>query len=409
MQRNKDIPSLKRLRAFDMVGGTGSAMTASNRLRISQPAVSYSLDGLEAELGVQLLERGTSGCFLTPLGEVFRRRTRRLFEQLSAAVGDATGSTPTETALWKIRETQIRALISIWRAGGFRAAAHDLGIAEPSLQRPARDLERLLRISLYRRTASGFEVTATGAELARRLSLAMGEVQSGILEIDAIGASARTHLRIGVLALSARTMLAEVSGVLLAHRPRQKIEVIEGSWEQHARDLRQGSIDVIFGALRAPSPFDDLNEEALYEDPYALVCRAGHPLLMKAEVTPADLESFEFVMPTQGLPRRVVLDALMAQWKIAPRAPIETSCLSTIVALLRTGDRISLLSRWNIDLDGWSGLRCLDKVAVPHHPRLVGLTTRAGWLPTPFQQEFLGLMRAAVKSGTASRANKQIG
>jgi DNA-binding transcriptional LysR family regulator len=403
LQRIQDIPSLKRLRAFDMVGATGSAMMASTRLRISQPAVSYSLDGLEAELGVQLLERGSSGCFLTPQGEVFRRRTSRLFEQLSMAIAEATGSMPAEAALWKIRETQIRALIAIWRAGGFRAAAHDLGIAEPSLQRPARDLERLLRISLYRRTANGFEATGAGAELARRLSLAMGEVWSGIQEIDAIGASARTHLRIGVLALSARTMLAEVSGALLAHQPRQKVEVIEGSWDQHAAALRQGNIDVIFGALRLPSAFDDLNEEALYEDPYALVCRAGHPLLAKEHITPADLETFEFVLPTQGLPRRLVLDALLARWKISPRAPVETSCLSTIVALLRTADRISLLSRWHVELDGWSGLRCLDRVGVPHNARLVGLTTRAGWLPTPFQQEFLGLMRAAAINGSAKR------
>ena len=405
MQRNQDIPSLKRLRAFDMVAGTGSAMTASHRLRISQPAVSYSLDGLEAELGVRLLERGTSGCYLTPSGEVFYRRTRRLFEQLSAAVEATTGFLPTEASLWKIRETQIRALIAIARAGGFRAAAHDLGIAEPSLQRPARDLERLLRVSLYRRTASGFEVTGTGAELARRLSLAMGEVWSGIQEIDAIGASARTHLRIGVLALSSRTLLAEVSGALLAHQPRQKIEVIEGAWEQHAAALRQGGIDVIFGALRAPSPFDDLQEEALYEDPYALVCRTSHPLLEKQHVAPADLAGYEFVLPTQGLPRRTVLDALMEHWKIAPRAPIETSCLSTIVALLRTGDRISLLSRWQVELDGWSGLHCLDGIDVPHQPRLVGLTTREGWLPTPFQQEFLGLMRSAAIKGAEVRAN----
>ena len=113
-------------------------------------------------------------------------------------------------------------------------------------------------------------------------------------------------------------------------------------------------------------------------------------------MTTAQLRQYDFVLPTSGLPRRVVLDSMLTSWAIEPRACIETSCLATIVALLRSSDRISLLSRWHVDLDGWSDLRCLDKVAIDHAPRFVGMTMRAGWLPTPFQNDFQSLLRQSL-------------
>jgi DNA-binding transcriptional LysR family regulator len=386
-----------------MVATTGSALTAAARLRISQPAVTYSLDRLEAELDVALLDRRASGSFLTPQGRLFHNRTSRFFAQLIDALRDAmaiagVAEEKSESIVWKVRETQVRALIAIWRAGGFRDAARDLGVTEPSLQRPARDLERLLRVTLYRRTPNGMDANMAGAQLARRLQLALGEIWSGIEEIGAAHLSARASLRIGVLALSPRMMLARSAGQLLSTHPQQRVEVIEGSYEQHAKALRSGGIDIIFGALRSPPPEDDLAEERLFEDPYVLVCRAGHPLAAERAIRPTHLQKYDFVVPTAGLPRRNVLDAMLARWKITPRAVVETSCLATIVALLRTSDRISLLSRWHVDLDGWSDLRWLDAVAIDHAPRFVGFTSRHDWLPTPFQREFLNLMRQSVST-----------
>src|SRR5262245_24582971 len=147
-----------------MVAATGSALAASARLRISQPAVCYSLNRLEAELGVRLLERKVSGSYLTPAGKLLHNRTTRLFAQIVEAVrraiaSDGGGQDKAEALAWKLREIQVRALIAIWRAGNFRAAAQQLGMTEPSLQRTARELERLLRVSLYRRTATAVEVT----------------------------------------------------------------------------------------------------------------------------------------------------------------------------------------------------------------------------------------------------------
>ncbi len=381
-----------------MVAATGSALAASGRLHISQPAVCYSLDRLEAVLGVRLLERNASGSYLTAAGELLHNRTTRLFAQIAEAVRHvidpgAGGHDKSEALAWKLRETQVRALVSIWRAGSFRAAARDLAIAEPSLQRPARELERLLRVSLYRRTAAAIEVNPTGAEFARRLSLALTEIWCAVEEIGAALQSSRAGLRLGVLALSPRTVIAEAATELLVQWPHQRVDVVEDSYERHIQALRSGDIDVVFGALRTPPIPDDLVERQLFEDPYVLVCRASHPLASNKTVAPRHLAQFDFVLPSQGLPRRSALDRMLAIWNIKPKARIETSCLSTIFALLRGSDRISLLSRWHVDHAESKDLACIEVAGAPHEPRFVGLTVRAGWLPTPFQQKFLQIIQ----------------
>lgn len=401
-----NLPSLKQLRAFSMVAATGSALAASARLRISQPAVSYSLDRLEAVLGVRLLERNVSGSYLTAAGQLLHNRTTRFFDQIVDAVGyviDSAGQgrDKSEALALKLRETQIRALVSIWRAGSFRAAASELVISEPSLQRPARELERLLRVSLYRRTATGIEANPLGAEFARRLSLALTEVWAAVEEVGATLQMSRASLRVGVLALSPRAILAEAATELLTRQPQQGIDVVEDTYESHVRALRSGDVDVVFGALRASPIPDDLIERPLFEDPYVLVCRQSHPLARRRVVAPRLLAQYDFVLPSRGLPRRAVLDRMLARWSIKPKARIETSCLTTILALLRGSDRISLLSSWQVDHAASADLCCIEVEGARYNPRFVGLTIRDNWLPTPFQQEFLQLMRRSADAWSA--------
>ena len=71
---------LRHLRYFQAVAGELSYTRAAKRLRIAQPALSRAIKELEADLGVEVLERTRQFVRLTPAGAVLLQETALLFE-----------------------------------------------------------------------------------------------------------------------------------------------------------------------------------------------------------------------------------------------------------------------------------------------------------------------------------------
>lgn len=75
-----------QLRTFVVLADTGSVREAAERLYVSQPAVSSVLAGLQAELGVALVEREGRGLRLTSAGNVLATHGRRLLGLWDSAI-----------------------------------------------------------------------------------------------------------------------------------------------------------------------------------------------------------------------------------------------------------------------------------------------------------------------------------
>jgi DNA-binding transcriptional LysR family regulator len=67
---------LRHLRYFVAIAEERSITRAAERLWIAQPGLSTQVRRLEAEVGIQLLDRHSRGVELTPAGEVFLERAR---------------------------------------------------------------------------------------------------------------------------------------------------------------------------------------------------------------------------------------------------------------------------------------------------------------------------------------------
>lgn len=388
---------LGRLRAFRQVAVAGGMTGAARVLRLTQPAVSRAVQGLERDLGATLVERRGDGSVLTEEGRVLGRRVERFFAQLAAAVGHATGREPGADAVVRVvralGDGHLRSLGAIWTAQTFRRAAAALGVAEPTLHRAARDLERLLAVPLYRRTRDGVGLSPAGAELARRFALAAAEIRAGLEELSLRRGVAAATIRVGVLALAPAHNVALAAEAMLRRHPGARLTIREAAYAALADVLRSGDLDLIFGSLRAPPPFDDLREEGLFPDPYRIACRSGHPLAARRHLVPADLRAFDWVVPTRGLPRRAVTDRIMADWDLPQRVQIEADSLGATVSALAASDRISLLPRATVVADGRPDRLAVLDLDIPQPSRIIGLTTRADWLPTVVQADFLALLR----------------
>jgi DNA-binding transcriptional LysR family regulator len=76
---------LTALQCFVAVVETGSIHAAARKLRLTQPALTKALRGLEQELAVQLLVRTTRGSAPTDFGRAFYRRARLVAGELGKA------------------------------------------------------------------------------------------------------------------------------------------------------------------------------------------------------------------------------------------------------------------------------------------------------------------------------------
>lgn len=77
---------LRQLRQFVAIAEERSFRQAAERLHISQPPLTVAVQRLEADMGVQLLDRNRQGVRLTPAGEAFLQEARRTLAQAQNSV-----------------------------------------------------------------------------------------------------------------------------------------------------------------------------------------------------------------------------------------------------------------------------------------------------------------------------------
>ncbi len=82
---------LRHLRAFTAVANHRSFTAAGRELLITQPALTRTVQQLEAALGVRLLERTSRSVQLTDVGRDFLDRTRAVLADLDGAILAARG------------------------------------------------------------------------------------------------------------------------------------------------------------------------------------------------------------------------------------------------------------------------------------------------------------------------------
>src|SRR5262245_46967775 len=392
------IPSFRRLLVFETVARTENVSRAAAGIHVSQPAVTQAIAGLEREIGATLFRRRNTGCYLTEPGEILQRRTARLFAQLDQALselglGIPRGSSNFRSVERKLSQPQMRALLAIAENGSFAAAARVLAISEASVTRAARELERVLRRPLFQRTAHGLTTTKPAAELARRIRLAVQELERAVEEIEAFQGRNRGHIRLGLLPLAGAFFVARALKDLGEVYPDIRIEVIDGSFDFLIERLRSGGIDFIIGPVRGLHPGLGVVETVLFDDPYALVARRGHPLTRKRQIRRQDLVAYDWVAPPPDTPRRAAYDALFAGLDRMPRSTLQTSSSNLTRAILTETDRITLPSRHESRAEQEMGFLTVLPFAVPHAARQVQVTTRVDWLPTAAQVRFLQALR----------------
>ncbi len=407
MVLRRPIPNLRHLRAFREVARARNISQASERVHLSQPAITQAIAKLEDTLQAPLFDRRKEGMFTTEPGAIVLVRVERALGFLERGARDALrlgqrkGGRGFERFDQLLTSAQLRALIAVSKAENFSLAARRVGISQPSLHRAARDLERLSGITLFEKVSQGIHLTPSADALVQYVNLALAELDQGFVEIEELKGTDAARIVVGTLPLARTFVLPRAINTLANNRPDVQISVIDGPYDDLLHGLRHGEIDLLIGALRDPVPIDDVVQEPLFSDQLAVTARAGHPLAAKKRLTAKQLSGYPWVVPRHGTPTREHFERMFPAADDAINL-IETSSLILVRGLLLESDRLAVISAHQIRHERQEGLLVTLPVDMRGSNRPIGLTLRRDWQPTRSQQLFLDAIRAAGDEVKAS-------
>jgi LysR family transcriptional regulator, regulator for genes of the gallate degradation pathway len=366
--------NIRHLRAAAEITHLGSINAAADAVNLTQPAITQALAKMEALLAQPLFERRHDGMKPTVAMRLFAPRIEAALEHIGSR---------------RVTMTQIRALIALGDAGSYLAASHTTGLSQPSLHRAIGDLALGLKRNLVERRGKGIMLTGVGRQQLRAYRLARAELEAGLSEIEGQNGRETGRITIGAMPLSRARILPDAIARFHRKNPDVHLSIIEGSWHELAEPLRDGELDLMVGALRDPSPGDDLMQYPLFDDRPCVIGRKGHPLSgMKASIS--DIARYPWIVPPPQTPLREQWHAIFDGTDVmTPDVPIDCGSVMMIRQILLNTDFLTLLSPDQVAVEleaNWLEIIC----DVPHHVvRNIGVTTRFGWRPTRKQRCFL--------------------
>ncbi|UVO53403.1 LysR family transcriptional regulator [Sphingomonas sp. SUN039] len=377
-----DALNLRHLAALAATARLGSLSAAAQAVSLTQPALTQGLAKLERQFDEPLFERHPGGMVATAAVQVLAPRIEAALAHIASP---------------RVTMAQMRALVALADAGSYPGASAATGLSQPTLHRAVADLSIGLRRLLVERRGKGIAFTEAGRRTVRAFRLARAELVAGLSEVAALRGQETGRITIGAMPLSrARLLPAAVTAFHRTH-PHVEIRIVEGSHAELIEPLRDGEIDLLIGALRAPSPGDDVSQVPLFEDQPVVIARSGHPLAKTDDVTPGLLAAYPWTISAPGTPLRLLWERMFEREHVPlPPVPVECGSVITIRQILLDSDFLTLLSPDQIAVEleaGW-----LTQIGDPPAAlrRTIGTTTRIGWRPTGMQQHFLDALTKLV-------------
>ena len=381
--------NLRHLRLFMATAELKSLTLTSQKWHVSQPAVTQALNNLEQHAGGVLLDRSRHGVFLTPRGEILLRRVQNAFSLLDSIIEEVSPRLRSSLTF-----SQLRALTAVGESENFTLAAHQLGLAQPTVHRAVRQVEEAAGRSLFERTAFGIIPTRFCQALVQAARLARYELDQAEAELVAFDGGEAGSVVIGAMPLARVALLPKALALFREEYATASVRIIDGTYDALLQGLRRGTIDILIGALREPSPIHDVVQEQLFGDRLALLAGPQHPLAQKASLTTDDLLSYPWVVPKQGTPTRMQFEMIFKSAGCRPpQRLIDSGSLLLMRGLLRESDHLGCISRHQAKPECDIGLLVQLRYKADDLCRPIGLTFRDNWQPTRMQRRMVELLR----------------
>jgi DNA-binding transcriptional LysR family regulator len=286
---------------------------------------------------------------------------------------------------------------TVVRLGSMGKAATQLAVSSPAISKAITDLEHVLGVRLFDRSRQGVEPTRYGSALLKWSSTVFDNLKQGVEEIDSLADPSCGEVCVGTGEGMPAELLSAVIDRLSRQYPRLLFSVTQAATNTlQYRDLRERSVDLIFGRLVLPIEEQDLSTEILFEDRFLVVASSGSKWLRRGSIELSDLIDEPWCL--HGGPFGTAVTEAFHARGLKPRQVVRTNSVRLIIALAATGRFLSVVSASRLQLNGKRlGLRPLQ-VDFQMPPGPIGLVTLKNRMISPVAQLFIDCARKFTKS-----------
>lgn len=276
---------------------------------------------------------------------------------------------------------QLEYFLRVAQRRNISLAAAELNVAQPTLTKSIKLLEKELGVRLFDRLARGVELTEFGQTLLRHAEAVHVQIGDASSEIAALRSGTFGSVSIGAGPAWLRRHLPLAVAQTVARYPGIHVKVGGGFDEELFRSLRRGEFDFVVAELPQAEDRRGLEARPLTSDVLGVCCRAGHPLVGRRRIAVHDLLPYPWALLPRTTRAQRRLGALFAARNLAPpQNVVETNSHAFLLNLLRHSDALTFTASKTVDIEEGAGLVML-KVPPLTVRREAGIVTRrGGWL-----------------------------
>jgi DNA-binding transcriptional LysR family regulator len=256
---------------------------------------------------------------------------------------------PIDLVSRRIKLQHFSVVAAVAQTGSMGKAARQLAISQPVVSKVIADLERMLGVRLFDRSARGVEPTFYGRALLKRSVALFDDIKTSVEEIRFLADPAAGELRVGMTEASFAGLGASIVERLWQKHPRLSFRVLQAeSAALLNHDLPARRIELAVTPMPVAALPDELDAKILFQDRMHVVAGEKSPWVRRRNITWADLVDEPWCVPPLENPDNLVGAAIadaFATVGFKPRIAIASSPSPYLVArMLENGRLLGLMT-----------------------------------------------------------------
>jgi molybdate transport repressor ModE-like protein len=308
----------------------------------------------------------------------------------------------TLSLLWDT--TRLRLLVEIERNGSVSAAAHAIGIGQPTASAHLRLLEASAGQRLVERNGRGSRLTEAGQVLAQHAAEALTTLAAGEEELHALAGLETGTIHIGASTTPGVYVLPDTLACFRRDHPNVRIEVEIASSGEVIDRLLAGRVQVAL--VGEPKTDDRVTLEPFLDDEIVGVAKPGTLPTRNGKARAADLASHTLLVREPTSSTRRLSDRALAEAGVRPNQIWELDSSEAIKRTAREGLGVAFLSRYAVAEEVERG--DLERFRLAERPRIerkLNTARLARRPPSPSERGFLAtLTRCCAKNADYASA-----